>query len=596
MGIIEPLDDIRAGNPPRNPALLEHLTHEFVDSGFNVRHLMELICKSRTYQLSIRPNKWNEDDNVNYSHAMARRLPAETILDAVYRVTGSTPQFSGAKPGQRASQLSDVTMDVGSGLLATLGRPARQTACECERTSDLGLGSVMAILSGVTISQAIDEPSNSLAQLVATQTNDQKLINEVFMRVVNRPATEAETKDVIPLLSLVSQDNAKLTNDLSKEEVQMAPKIAELGHERDSEITVAKTNLQTYDDMTKSLHETLDKSHQAELELTKRELKEYEIRLPARAADWEVDNNPADTKNVWHLVMAQTISATNSVKLTQQSDGTIISSGGDGPSDYEIAAPTSLTNITGVMIEALPDDSLPNFGPGRAGDGNFVLSELELKWAAGTNTPDTKAKFVDARADYSQGDFPVNQAIDGRVWPGQNGWAVAGAPNIQRHTATFKLEKPIANTNGAELRFVLKQYYVGNYLLGRFLLYVTTSDDPLDFGLPESVVEAARAPAGERKPEQAVAILDYYRNSDIGFWKRKRAVAKAAEPLPTDSKFAELQNTLTQAENPVQLDPGLVQLREDAKDSTQQNQNKRLTVVQDLTWALVNSPGFLFNH
>jgi hypothetical protein len=142
----------------------------------------------------------------------------------------------------------------------------------------------------------------------------------------------------------------------------------------------------------------------------------------------------------------------------------------------------------------------------------------------------------------------------------------------------------------------LKQYYGGNYLLGRFRLYVTTSDDPLDFGLPESVVEAARAPAGERKPEQAVAILDYYRNSDIGFWKRKRAVAKAAEPLPTDSKFAELQNTLTQAENPVQLDPGLVQLREDAKDSTQQNQNKRLTVVQDLTWALVNSPGFLFNH
>src|SRR6266850_555595 len=73
-GIIEPLDDTRAGNPPRNPALLEYLTREFVSSKFNARHMMQMICKSRTYQLSIRPNKWNADDKLNYSHAIARRL------------------------------------------------------------------------------------------------------------------------------------------------------------------------------------------------------------------------------------------------------------------------------------------------------------------------------------------------------------------------------------------------------------------------------------------------------------------------------------------------------------------------------------------
>ncbi len=596
VGIIDPLDDIRAGNPPRNPALLEYLTREFVDSGFNARHLVQMICKSRTYQLSIRPNKWNEDDKVNYSHAIARRLPAETILDAVYSVTGSTPQISGAKPGQRASQLSDVTMDAGSGLLATLGRPARQTACECERTSDLGLGSVMSILSGATISQAIDEPSNYLARLVQTETNDLKLVNDVFMRVVNRPATESETKDVIPLLTEVSHDNAVITNQLSDLEVKMAPKIVELGHRRDDDISQAKTNLQTYDEMTKSLRDSLDKSHQAELALTQRELKEYEIMLPAQAAYWEAKQNLADTKTVWQLAMPQQISATNNVKLTQQSNGSITSSGGQSPSDYDILVRSPLTNITGVMIETLPDQTLPAFGPGRASDGNFVLSELELKWATGTNTPDASAKFADARADYSQSDFPVKQAIDGRVWPGQNGWAVGGAPNIQRHIATFKLEQPIAGTNGLVLRFLLKQHYGGDFLLGRFRLYVTTSDDPLDFGFPENVVTAARAAAGERTAEQAAAILDFYRNSDADFWKRKQAAVKAAEPLPVDAKLADLQTTLTHAEGPVQLDPGLVQLRQDARDSGLQNENKRLTVVQDLTWALVNSPGFLFNH
>ena len=57
-GIIEPLDDIRAGNPPSNPELLDWLTKHFVESGFDVRELMRVVCKSRTYQLSIETNKW----------------------------------------------------------------------------------------------------------------------------------------------------------------------------------------------------------------------------------------------------------------------------------------------------------------------------------------------------------------------------------------------------------------------------------------------------------------------------------------------------------------------------------------------------------
>src|SRR5437016_10391772 len=192
--MVEPLDAIRAANPPPNPALLEHLTREFIECGFDPRRLTRLICKSRTYQLAIRPNKWNEDDKVNYSHAIARRLPAETLFDSVFRVTGSTPNIPGAKPGQRAMQLADAATDVGSGLLATLGRPARQSACECERSSDIRLGSVMALLSGPTISVAINEPTNALARMAEGEKDDQKLMNEVFLRILNRPATDAEIK------------------------------------------------------------------------------------------------------------------------------------------------------------------------------------------------------------------------------------------------------------------------------------------------------------------------------------------------------------------------------------------------------------------
>src|SRR5207245_11404254 len=253
--------------------------------------------------------------------------------------------------------------------------------------------------------------------------------------------------------------NSTLTNELGGLEVKMTPVIADLKKQREESITRAKADLGTYDEMTKTLRAELDKRRQSEMDLTQHELKEYEKMLPAQAAFWETKNNPSDTKTTWVLVEPERDSATGKVKLHRQEDGSITSSGGKSPSDYTIVAASSLTNITGVMLETLPDEKLPRFGPGRAPDGNFVLSEIELKWGAGTNAPVTPAKFVDARADFSQTDFSVKQAIDGKVEAGVNGWAISGAPGIQRHTATFKLESPIASTNGAMVRIVLKQQF-----------------------------------------------------------------------------------------------------------------------------------------
>ncbi len=103
LGLIEPLDDIRAGNPASNPELLQYLESQFIESGFNVKHVMKLICESRTYQLSIETNSWNSDDDRNYSHAKARRLPAEVLYDAIHRVTGTVSKIPGLVDGARAA-------------------------------------------------------------------------------------------------------------------------------------------------------------------------------------------------------------------------------------------------------------------------------------------------------------------------------------------------------------------------------------------------------------------------------------------------------------------------------------------------------------
>jgi hypothetical protein len=191
-GIIEPVDDIRGSNPPSNPELLEALKEDFVENGFDVRHLMRQICRSRTYQLSINPNKWNEDDRMNFSHATPRRLSAEQLLDAVAVATGSRPKLPGAPPGMRPVELPDGMVSEND-FLSLFGRPKRQSACECERTSNVTLSHALNLINGATISESLSAPTNRIAKVVEAEKDNQKVIEEIYLSVLSRPPTEQET-------------------------------------------------------------------------------------------------------------------------------------------------------------------------------------------------------------------------------------------------------------------------------------------------------------------------------------------------------------------------------------------------------------------
>ncbi len=128
VGLIEPIDDIRAGNPATNPELLDHLTESFVASKFNVHDVLRQICNSRTYQLSVATNPLNEDDKLNYSHAMPRRLPAEVIFDAVHSLTGAVSAIPGMPAGTRAAAVTDSGITLKDGFL-TKSRPPSTRKC-----------------------------------------------------------------------------------------------------------------------------------------------------------------------------------------------------------------------------------------------------------------------------------------------------------------------------------------------------------------------------------------------------------------------------------------------------------------------------------
>jgi hypothetical protein len=106
-GLVEPVDDLRASNPPSNAELWSLLNREFVAHGYDLKHVMRLILNSRTYQLSSRTVPDNETDTRFYSHYYARRLPAEVLLDGIAAATGVPNGFQGYPLGTRAVQLPE---------------------------------------------------------------------------------------------------------------------------------------------------------------------------------------------------------------------------------------------------------------------------------------------------------------------------------------------------------------------------------------------------------------------------------------------------------------------------------------------------------
>jgi len=591
IGIVEPIDDIRASNPATNPELLDYLTEEFVKSNFNVRHVIGLICKSRTYQLSLATNKWNEDDSINYSHATARRLPAEVLYDAIHRVTGSKTKIPGVPEGTRAAAIPDSGIELKDGFLTNLGRPPRESACECERVSDIQLGPVMALISGPTVANAIEDSENAIAKLVTTEPNDEQLVNELFFRVMNRPATKGEVDAYLQMLALIDGDHQTLTTAVEKRAAWWKEEKPKLEKQREEAIAAAKADLDAYSKEIAPRIAEAEKKRQAGIEAAEADLKKYVDATPEHIAAWE---KKMASSVEWHPLAPETLSATNGVKLQRQSDRSIRATGDAKQSAYTIDVNTSLRGITGIRIEAMASNP-SGTGPGLPDNGNFVVTEFEVQAASQAKPKEfKKIALQNAKADFLQAGFNAALTIDGNAG-NQNGWAVANAGGVD-HWATFETKEPLGFDEGTTLKFVIHQNHNAvNHLLGQFRISVTT-DKMVGLGLPESFLAITSVPGDQRDDAQKKLLTDYFTKSDAGLQAKQSAVAVAKQALPEDPGVTKRKETVKFVSQEIGDDRQLVQLRKDLEFSTKQVGNKRLTAAQDLTWALINNPAFLFNR
>ena len=160
-GIVEPVDDFRDSNPPANAALLTALADEFIAIGFDQKHLIRTILRSRTYQLSSRSGSEEDREAKYFARYPARLMSAEQLLDAISAVTGVPEDFPGLPAGTRAGQLPSP--ELGGHFLKVFGQPSRETVCDCERGKEPKLTQPLTLLNGTLITQKLRDRRGRLS-------------------------------------------------------------------------------------------------------------------------------------------------------------------------------------------------------------------------------------------------------------------------------------------------------------------------------------------------------------------------------------------------------------------------------------------------
>ena len=277
-------------------------------------------------------------------------------------------------------------------------------------------------------------------------------------------------------------------------------------------------------------------------------------KLPQYIADWEPSFKATLSENkgtVWTPLKPGDVKSERGATLTKLSDGSYLA-GGENPQHdvYTITASLPPGPFSGLLLECLPDDSLPNKSLGRYPNGNFVLSRVEAEVHSTELAQRIPVRFVKAAATYSQKGWEIGLVLDEVA---SNGWAVDGPTRREPTSAMFLTQTPITVPEHATVIVRLKQEALGMHNIGRFRLSFTNL-------LPGTVtLEGARFPealkailetAVERRSEADKAELEKFYRANVD------SPLKRAETMVADLKknradlIAAIPNVMVMKEGP----------------------------------------------
>jgi hypothetical protein len=267
--------------------------------------------------------------------------------------------------------------------------------------------------------------------------------------------------------------------------------------------------------------------------------------LSAKQAEWEKTGKLTAVR--WTVLEpTQIVSANGATLKTQTNNSILVTERSPVTDTYTVEVETGLRNVTGFRLEIL-DDNDPAKDPGRAKDGNFILSEFFVKVREpGNERAARPIPLQNASADFSQKNWSVTAAIDGDP---KTGWAIIPETN-QLHVAVFETKETLDFVPGTKVTFALEQQYGTEHTIGHFRLSATSSPQPLKVSLlSDEIVTIWETPAERRTKKQKEKLTRSFREEvDPEARKLNKPVLEHAKKEP---KFPETKaQTLVENDKP----------------------------------------------
>ena len=303
------------------------------------------------------------------------------------------------------------------------------------------------------------------------------------------------------------------------------------------------------------LYEIASKEQKNELARLQRVVADAEAAVTAEAGNlddllvqWENSLGPVlgGAESAWEPFEPLELRSVGGASFRRSEDGSWLVEGQNPPRDtYEFEALLPGQSFGGVRLEVLPDPSLASDGFGRGGNGNIVVSKLEVEIEPADGGDTVPVTLVRAEADYEQEKWPATAVLLGQA---KKGWAIDGHDPTKRQPRQLAVFPAIAINVQENSRLVvrIRQEAFDGHTIGRFRLAITGADPSVlgvdGLNLPNPVKKALTVARDDRSPKQRQAIRKFYVDRSGGATKAAEATLGAATKSLTN-----FRNTLPSA-------------------------------------------------
>ena len=273
-------------------------------------------------------------------------------------------------------------------------------------------------------------------------------------------------------------------------------------------------------------HEEMIKTQKSRLQQVENKLRKNEF------AAWLTKTDPP--QSALTALAVREIASSGGATFRPLPDGSFVAEGTNPTKDtYTIRCTAPTGSLTGIRLDALTDQSGKARGPGRASNGNFALSLIELEITQPGKAP-VKLPFASAEATHQQntGGLSVKSAIDDNL---SSGWAVDNGGIGKDQSAVFTLGEPHA-LSGKEEILIRLHFAVNtghNIARPRVAAFVggipSLNQKPID-GRVKNLLMAKQSRS--LTPEEETTLFDAWKTDQSAWAKESAQLATLEKSTP----------------------------------------------------------------